>query len=59
MKNGRLSGYVYVDIAGRNIGNYVEEARKIVAEKVQMPAGYTLVWSGQYEFMQRIKVVCR
>lgn len=54
-ENGRLSGYVYVDIAGRDIGSYVEEAKKIVAEKVHVPPGYSLVWSGQYEFMQRVK----
>jgi copper/silver efflux system protein len=54
-ENGRLSGYVYVDIAGRDIGSYVEEAKKIVAEKVQVPQGYSLAWSGQYEFMQRVK----
>lgn len=54
-ENGRLAGYVYVDVAGRDIGSYVQAAQKVVQEKVQMPAGYTLVWSGQYEFMQRVK----
>jgi Cu(I)/Ag(I) efflux system membrane protein CusA/SilA len=54
-ENGRLSGYVYVDVAGRDIGSYVEEAKKAVSEKVSVPPGYTLVWSGQYEFMQRVK----
>jgi Cu(I)/Ag(I) efflux system membrane protein CusA/SilA len=53
-ENGRLSGYVYVDIAGRDVGSYVEEAKKVVREKVQMPAGYTIMWSGQYENMQRV-----
>lgn len=53
-ENGRLSGYVYVDVAGRDIGSYVEEAKKVVREKVQMPAGYTILWSGQYENMQRV-----
>ncbi len=54
-ENGRLSGYVYVDVSGRDIGSYVNEAKKIVSEKVQVPAGYQLVWSGQYESMERVK----
>ncbi len=52
-ENGRLSGYVYVDIAGRDLGGFVEEAKKTVLEKVKVPAGYTVHWSGQYENMQR------
>jgi Cu(I)/Ag(I) efflux system membrane protein CusA/SilA len=54
-ENGRLSGYVYVDIAGRDVGGYVEEARRVVQDKVRVPAGYSLVWSGQYENMERAK----
>jgi Cu(I)/Ag(I) efflux system membrane protein CusA/SilA len=54
-ENGRLSGYVYVDVSGRDIGSYVAEAKRVVAEQVQVPAGYQLVWSGQYESMQRVK----
>jgi len=54
-ENGRLSGYVYVDVAGRDVGSYVNEARKIVAEKVNVPTGYQLVWSGQYESMLRVR----
>jgi copper/silver efflux system protein len=53
-ENGRLSGYVYVDVSGRDIGSYVRDARRAVAEKVRVPSGYELVWSGQYEFMQRV-----
>jgi Cu(I)/Ag(I) efflux system membrane protein CusA/SilA len=53
-ENGRLSGYVYVDISGRDVGGYVEDAKKAVKEKVQMPPGYTIIWSGQYESMQRV-----
>lgn len=53
-ENGRLSGYVYVDVSGRDIGSYVQDAKRVVAEKVKVPAGYELVWSGQYEFMQRV-----
>jgi len=54
-EDGQLAGYVFVDMAGRDIGSYVEDAKRKVAEKVQMPAGYTLSWSGQYEFIQRAK----
>jgi Cu(I)/Ag(I) efflux system membrane protein CusA/SilA len=53
-ENGRLSGYVYVDVSGRDIGSYVRDAKKAVSDKVKVPAGYELVWSGQYEFMQRV-----
>ena len=54
-EEGQLVGYVTVDMAGRDIGGYVEEAKRIVAEKIKLPQGYTLVWSGQYEYMQRAK----
>ena len=54
-EDAQLSGYVYVDMAGRDIGSYVEEARKKVAQEVKLPPGYTLSWSGQYEYMQRAK----
>jgi copper/silver efflux system protein len=54
-EDAQLAGYVLVDMAGRDIGSYVEEARRKVAEQVQIPAGYTLAWSGQYEFIQRAK----
>jgi Cu(I)/Ag(I) efflux system membrane protein CusA/SilA len=54
-ENGRLTGYVYVDVSGRDIGSYVEQAQRVVAEKVKMPTGYQLVWSGQYEYMQRVR----
>jgi len=53
-ENGRLSGYVYVDVSGRDIGSYVRDAKKAVADKVKVPSGYELVWSGQYEFMERV-----
>jgi Cu(I)/Ag(I) efflux system membrane protein CusA/SilA len=54
-EDAQLAGYVLVDMAGRDIGSYVEEAKRKVAEQVQLPAGYTLSWSGQYEFIQRAK----
>ncbi|MBI3783001.1 MAG: efflux RND transporter permease subunit [Deltaproteobacteria bacterium] len=53
-ENGLLSGYVYVDMAGRDIGSYVADAKQAVRAQVQIPPGYSLVWSGQYEFMQRV-----
>jgi Cu(I)/Ag(I) efflux system membrane protein CusA/SilA len=55
-ENGRLSGYVYVDVSGRDIGSYVRDAKEAVAHKVKVPAGYELVWSGQYELMQNVAV---
>jgi Cu(I)/Ag(I) efflux system membrane protein CusA/SilA len=54
-EDGQLAGYVFVDMAGRDIGGYVEEAKKKVSEQVQLPTGYTLTWSGQYEYMERAK----
>jgi Cu(I)/Ag(I) efflux system membrane protein CusA/SilA len=54
-ENGRLSGYVYVDVSGRDIGSYINDAKKAVREKVQVPTGYQLVWSGQYESMERVR----
>jgi Cu(I)/Ag(I) efflux system membrane protein CusA/SilA len=54
-EDGRLSGYVYVDVSGRDVGGYVEDAKDAVSRQVKLPAGYQLVWSGQYEYMQRVK----
>jgi Cu(I)/Ag(I) efflux system membrane protein CusA/SilA len=54
-ENGLLNGYVYVDVAGRDVGSYVEEAKQVVREKVKLPAGYTIAWSGQYEAMERVR----
>ncbi len=54
-ENARLNGWIFVDIEGRDIGSYVAEAQRVVAEKVKLPAGYALNWSGQYEYMVRAK----
>jgi len=54
-ENGMLAGYVYVDLSGRDVGGYVEEARKLVAQHVTLPTGYALQWSGQYENMVRVR----
>ena len=50
-ENARLTGWVFVDIEDRDIGSYVKDAQKIVADKVDLPAGYALIWSGQFEQM--------
>jgi Cu(I)/Ag(I) efflux system membrane protein CusA/SilA len=54
-ENGFLAGYVYVDVAGRDIGGYVEEAKRKVASELALAPGYTLLWSGQYENMLRVR----
>ncbi|WP_038177494.1 efflux RND transporter permease subunit [Vibrio pacinii] len=54
-ENARPNGWVYVDIEGRDLGSYVEEARSLVTEQLNLPAGYSLGWSGQYEYMERAK----
>ena len=56
-ENGRLSGYVYVDLdtSKRDIGSYVEDAKKVLREKLTLPSGYQLIWSGQFEYMERAK----
>ncbi len=54
-ENGMLNGYVYVDVAGRDVGSYVDEAKETIRKNVKLPPGYTLAWSGQYEAMQRVR----
>jgi len=54
-ENGMLAGYVFVDITGRDVGSYVDEAKKAVYQKVTLPTGYSLIWSGQYENMLRVR----
>ncbi|MEN8676681.1 MAG: CusA/CzcA family heavy metal efflux RND transporter, partial [Alteriqipengyuania sp.] len=54
-ENARPTGFVFIDIAGRDLGGYVEEARARVAEMVTLPPGYSLTWSGQYEYIQRMQ----
>ena len=60
-ENGFLAGYVYVDLANRDPGSWVDEAKKVVAQKVGLPSKVSLVWSGQYEYMEqaakRLKVM--
>lgn len=52
-ENARLNGWIYIDIEGRDLGSYVQEAQQTVVDKVELPAGYSISWSGQYEFMVR------
>ncbi len=54
-EDGLLTGYVYVDLAGRDPAGYVEEASRLLREKLALPAGYALSWSGQWEAMQRVR----
>jgi copper/silver efflux system protein len=54
-ENGSKAAYVFIDTGGRDIGSYVNEAKRVVAEKVTLPPGYYISWSGQYEFMLRVK----
>jgi Cu(I)/Ag(I) efflux system membrane protein CusA/SilA len=53
-EDGLLTGYVYVDLAGRDPAGYVEEARALLRQKLQLPAGYAATWSGQYESQLRV-----
>jgi Cu(I)/Ag(I) efflux system membrane protein CusA/SilA len=52
-ENAQLVDYIYVDMQGRDLGGYVNEARKAVADQVAMPPGYHIEWSGQFEYLQR------
>jgi Cu(I)/Ag(I) efflux system membrane protein CusA/SilA len=54
-ENARPNGWTFVDIAGRDVGSYVEEARIVVQDGVDLPPGYSINWSGQYEYMVRAK----
>ncbi|MGL4250010.1 MAG: efflux RND transporter permease subunit, partial [Aeromonas sp.] len=54
-ENARLNGWVYIDIRGRDIGSFVDEAKAEVGKQLVLPAGYALTWSGQYEYMERAK----
>jgi copper/silver efflux system protein len=52
-ENGQLAVYIFIDIAGRDLGGYVAEARKAVANEVKFPPGYYVSWSGQFEYLER------
>ena len=52
---GQLTGWTYVDIEGRDVGGYVNDAKAAVAQKVKLPPGYTVKWTGQYEALERVR----
>ena len=52
-ENGQLAVYIFVDIVGRDLGGYVAEAQRAVADEVALPPGYTVAWSGQFEYLER------
>ena len=52
-ENARPNGWVFVDIQGRDLGSYVKEAQQVVRDQVELPAGYSIAWSGQYEYKVR------
>jgi Cu(I)/Ag(I) efflux system membrane protein CusA/SilA len=52
-ENARLNGWIYVDIEGRDLGTYVSDAQRVVREQVDLPPGYSIAWSGQYEYLVR------
>jgi copper/silver efflux system protein len=54
-EDGLLTGYVYVDVTGRDPGGYVAEAARLLTDKLQLQPGYTVSWSGQYEAMERVR----
>ncbi len=54
-ENARPNGWTFVDIKGRDLGSYVAEAQRVVSEQVELPPGYSIAWSGQYEYMVRAK----
>src|SRR5205085_6405962 len=56
-ENGKLAGYVYIDVdtARRDLGSFVDDAKRAVASQLRIPAGYTMQWSGQYEAMERVR----
>jgi copper/silver efflux system protein len=54
-ENGLLTGYVYVDVAGRDVGSYIDEAKRLVRGHIKLPPGASLAWSGQYEAMERVR----
>ena len=52
-ENARNTAWIYVDLTGIDVGTYVKKAQQIVGEKIKLPPGYSMVWSGQYEYMVR------
>lgn len=54
-ENARRTAWIYVDIKGIDVGTYVKQAKKAVGEQIQLPSGYNIIWSGQFEYMEEAK----
>ena len=54
-ENSRINGWTFIDIEGVDFGSYVEQAMEVVRDNLDLPTGYSITWSGQYEYMQRAK----
>ncbi len=54
-ENARLSGWVYVYIEGRDLGSYVQDAKRALQDELRLPPGYTLTWAGQYQYLERAR----
>lgn len=54
-ENSRKTAWIYVDLRGIDVGSYVENAKAVVNQKINLPAGYSMIWSGQYEYMERAR----
>jgi Cu(I)/Ag(I) efflux system membrane protein CusA/SilA len=54
-ENGEIAGYVFVDVARRDLGGYVAEAKRVVGEQVKLPPGYHLEWAGQFQYLERAR----
>ena len=54
-ENARLNAWIFIDIKDIDVGTYVENAQKVIAKEITLPAGYSLIWSGQYEYLERAK----
>ncbi len=54
-ENGSLAGIVFVDVAGRDLGSYVQEVQQLIRDRVALPAGYSLAWGGQFQYLERAK----
>ncbi len=54
-ETGQLTGWIYVDLEGRDVGGYVADAKEVVAREVKLPPGYMVKWTGQYELLERVR----
>ncbi len=58
-ENSRRTAWIYVDLRGIDVGTYVKNAQKVINEKIKLPPGYSIVWSGQYEYMQKAAAILK